>query len=151
MVLWLLQLHTLGAYWKSILVLLASSKNFISALLTKTLKVKVFQSCDSLGPHTVSGILQARILEWVAFPFSRGSFQPRDQTQVSHIADRFFTSWATGKPKNTGLGSLSLLQQIFLTQELNLGLLRCRQILYQLSYKGALGLSNVLICFMFTF
>ena len=38
------------------------------------------------------GILQARILEWVAFPFSRGSSQPRDQTQVSHIADRFFTS-----------------------------------------------------------
>ena len=74
------------------LVLFASSKNFISALLTKTLKVKVFQSCDSLGPHTVHEILLARILEWVAFPFSRGSFQPRDQMQVSHIADRFFTS-----------------------------------------------------------
>ena len=45
--------------------------------------------------YTVYGILQARILEWVAFPFSRGSFQPRDQTQVSQIADGFFTSWAT--------------------------------------------------------
>ena len=44
---------------------------------------------------TVHGILQARILEWVAVPFSRGSSQPRDQTQVSHIAGRFFTSWAT--------------------------------------------------------
>ena len=43
---------------------------------------------------TVHGILQARILEWVAFPFSRGSSQPRDRTQVSHIAGRFFTSWA---------------------------------------------------------
>ena len=41
-----------------------------------------------------------------------------------------------GKPKNTRVGSLSLLQQIFLTQELNQGLLCCRQILYQLSYKG---------------
>ena len=41
------------------------------------------------------GILQARILEWVAFPFSRGSSQPRDRTQVSCIAGRFFTSWAT--------------------------------------------------------
>ena len=41
---------------------------------------------------TVHGILQARILEWVAFPFSRGSSQPRDRTQVSHIAGRFFTS-----------------------------------------------------------
>ena len=41
------------------------------------------------------GILQARIVEWVAFPFSRGSSQPGDQTQVSHIAGGFFTSWAT--------------------------------------------------------
>ena len=41
------------------------------------------------------GILQARILEWVAFPFSRGSSQPRDWTQVSRIAGRLFTSWAT--------------------------------------------------------
>ena len=47
--------------------------------------------------HTVYGILQARILEWVAVPFSRGSSQPRDRTQVSHIAGRFFTIWATGK------------------------------------------------------
>jgi len=39
--------------------------------------------------------IQARILEWVAFPISRGSSQPRDQTQVSHIAAGFFTSWAT--------------------------------------------------------
>ena len=42
-----------------------------------------------------------------------------------------------GKPKNTGVGSLSLLQQIFLTQELNWGLLHCRLILYQLSYEGS--------------
>ena len=45
--------------------------------------------------YTVYGILQARILEWVAFPFSRGSFQPRDQTQVSHITSGFFNIWAT--------------------------------------------------------
>ena len=44
--------------------------------------------------YTVHGILQARILEWVAFPFSRGSSQPRDQTQVSPIAGRFFIHWA---------------------------------------------------------
>src|SRR5574337_392253 len=42
-----------------------------------------------------------------------------------------------GKPKNTGVGSLSLLQRIFLIQELNQGLLHCRQILYQLSYQGS--------------
>ena len=45
----------------------------------------------SLRPHGLY-ILQARILEWVAFPFSGGSSQPRDQTQVSRIAGRFFTS-----------------------------------------------------------
>ena len=44
---------------------------------------------------TVHGILQARILEWVAFPFSKGSFQPRDRTQVSCIAGRFFTNLET--------------------------------------------------------
>ena len=45
--------------------------------------------------YTVHGILQARIIEWVAVPFSTGSSQPRDRTQVSHMAGRFFTSWAT--------------------------------------------------------
>ena len=52
-------------------------------------KVKVTQQCPTLCypmDYTVHGILQARILEWVAFPFSRGSMQPRDQTQVSHTA-----------------------------------------------------------------
>ena len=43
----------------------------------------------------VHGILQVRMLEWVAVPFSRGSSQPRNQTQVSRIAGSFFTSWAT--------------------------------------------------------
>ena len=59
------------------------------------MKVKVTQSCPTLCDpvdYTVHGILQARILEWVAFPFSRGSAQPRDQTQVSRIAGRVFTS-----------------------------------------------------------
>ena len=45
--------------------------------------------------YTVHGILQARKLELVAIAFSRGFSQPRDQTQVSHIAGGFFTSWAT--------------------------------------------------------
>ena len=47
--------------------------------------------CDLTG-YSVHGILQARILEWVAVPFSRISSQLRDQTQVSHIAGGFFTS-----------------------------------------------------------
>ena len=66
--------------------------------LVGTWKVKVAQLCPTLcNPmdYIVYGILQARILEWVDFPFSRGSSQPRDRTQVSCIADGFFTSWAT--------------------------------------------------------
>ena len=50
---------------------------------------------------SVHGTLQARVLKWVAIPFSRGSSQPRDQTQVSHIAGRFFTTELPGKPKAT--------------------------------------------------
>ena len=50
--------------------------------------------CSPPG-SSVHGILQATILEWVAFPFSRGSSQPRNGTQVSRIEGIFFTSWAT--------------------------------------------------------
>ena len=64
---------------------------------------RVAQSCLTLcnpmdyspGGSSVHGILQARILEWVAIPFSRGSSRPRDRTRVSCIAGRFFTIWAT--------------------------------------------------------
>ena len=148
-------------------------------------EVKVSQSCPTLldpMDNTIHGILQARILEWVAIPFSRTSSQPRDQIQVSCMAGGFFITWATkvaqeywtgkpipsprdlpnpgiksrspalqvdslpaepqGKPKNTGVGSLFLLQWIFLTQELNWGLLPCRWILYQVSYQG----SPILMC-----
>ena len=61
-------------------------------------EMKVAQSCLTLCntmDYTLHGILQARILELVAVPFSRGSFQPRDGTQVSRIAGRLFTSGAT--------------------------------------------------------
>ena len=66
-------------------------------------EVKVAQSClilcdplyHNLPGSSVHGILQARILEWVAISFSRGSSQPRDQTQVSHIAGGFFIIWPT--------------------------------------------------------
>ena len=105
-----------------------------------SVKVKVPQSypalCNPMG-YIVHGILQARILEWVTFPFSREFSQPRDWTQVSRIAGGFFTSWATREPRNIGVGSLPLLQPIFLTQKWNQGLLHCRWILYQLSYQGS--------------
>ena len=51
--------------------------------------------------YIVHGILQARILEWVAIPFSRGSSKPRDQTQVFCITGGFFTSWATRESQYT--------------------------------------------------
>ena len=98
--------------------------------------MNVAQSCLTLYElvnHTVHGILQARLLQWVATPFSRGSSQPRSPALQ---ADSLPVE-PQGKPKNTGLGSLSLLQWIFPTQELNQGLLHCRQILYQLSYEGS--------------
>ena len=126
--------------------------------------MKVAQLCPTLCDpmdFTVHGILQARILEWVTFPFSRGSSQPRDWTQVSHIADEFFTSWATREPqvgfkskiywnvswspcflrgmgKNTRVGCHSLLQEIFPTQGSNPGVQHCRQVLYRLSHQGSL-------------
>ena len=96
--------------------------------------MKVAQSsltlCN-LMDYTVHGILQARILEWVNFSLSRASSQPRSPAlQVDSLPAE-----PQGKPKNTGIGSLSLLQRIFPTQELNWDLLHCKQILYQLSYQ----------------
>ena len=58
--------------------------------------------CDpmdcSLRGSSVHGIFQARVLEWVAISFSKGSSRSRDRTRVSRIAGRRFTIWATGKP-----------------------------------------------------
>ena len=70
------------------------------------LKVKVAQSCLTLCDpvdYRVYGILQARILEWVAIPFFRGSSQCRDRTQVSHTGDGFFTNWAIRNPSAISL------------------------------------------------
>ena len=100
-------------------------------------KGKVTQSCltlcDSMD-YTVHGILQAVILEWVAFPFSWGSSHPGIKPRSPTLQVDYFPAEPQGKLKNTGVGSLSLLQGIFPTQELNQGLLHCRWILYRLSY-----------------
>ena len=58
-------------------------------------RVQLFAMDCSPPGSSVHGILQARILEWVAMPFSRGSSWPRDQTQVPCTAGRFFTIWIT--------------------------------------------------------
>ena len=87
--------------------------------------------CDPLDcsppGSCVHGVLQARILEWVAMPSSRGSSQP---TSPALQADSLSPE-PPGKPKNTEVGSLPLL-----TQESNLDLLHCGWVLYQLSYQG---------------
>ena len=75
------------------------------------------------------------ILEWVAFSFSRGRTQVEPRS-LALQADSL-PAEPPGKPKNTGMGSLSLLQWIFLTQESNQGLLHCGSILDQLSYQGS--------------
>ena len=102
------------------------------------MKVKVAQLCPTLCncmDYTVQGILQARILEWVAVPFSRGSSQPRIKPRSPALQAGSLPAEPPGKPQNTGVGSLPLLQQIFPTQKLNWGLLHCRWIIYQLRYQ----------------
>ena len=117
------------------------------------MKVKVTQSCPTLCDpmnYTVHRILQARILEWVPFPFSRGSSQPGIKPKSPTLRADSLPAESQGKPRDTGVGSLSLLQRIWPTQELNRGLLHCRWILYQLSYQGSpniLGISYLPIVF----
>ena len=89
-------------------------------------KVKVTQSCPTLCDpmnYTVHGILQAGILEWITFPFSRGSSQPRDQTKVSCIAGGFFTSWAT-REAHFVIKVLYILASALTSSEKSLGALK---------------------------
>ena len=78
---------------------------------------------------TVNGILQARILQWVAFPspgdLPKAGIEPRSPS----LQEDSLPAEPLGKPKNTGVGSLSLLQRILPTQGSNLGLPHCRRIL----------------------
>ena len=69
---------------------------FLCCLSNSLLSIRLFavRLCDPMD-YTVHGNLQARMLEWVVFPFSKGSSPPRDWTQVSRIVGEFFTSWAT--------------------------------------------------------
>ena len=94
--------------------------------LAESVKVKVTQSCptlcNTLDHDSAWNSLGQNPGE--AFPFSKASSQLRNQSQVSPAEPQ-------GKPKNTGMGSLSVLQQIFPTQESNWVLLYSRQILYQ--------------------
>ena len=98
-------------------------------LWTSEVKWKLL-SCPTLcdpTDYTGHGILEARILEWVAFPFSKGSFQPETEPRSPALQADSSPAEPQGKPKNTGVGILSLLQRIVPTQEWNQGLLHCRR------------------------
>ena len=69
--------------------------------------------------YMIRGIFQARILEWVVVPFSRGSSNPGIKHRSPALQADSLPAEPPGKSKNTGVGSLSLLQQIFSTQESN--------------------------------
>ena len=108
------------------------------------------QSCPTLfvTPRTITfhaplsmGHLQARILEWVAFHSPGNHSNPGIEPRSPTLPENSLPSKPPWKPKNTGVGSLSILQGNFLTQELNRGLLNRRQILYQLSYQEDPGKS----------
>ena len=71
-------------------------------------RVQLFATPWTIACSFVRGILQVRMLEWVAIPSSRGSSQPRDQTQVSCISGRFFTIWATREAQRLKWGNLKL-------------------------------------------
>ena len=113
--------------------------------------------CDPIDCSQVPlsmGILQARILQWVAClppgEISNSGIESRSPAlQVDSLPSKL-----PGKPKITEVGSLSLLQGDFPTQESNWGLLHCQQILYQLSYPGSLctkDCTHPLIAFFFLF
>ena len=91
--------------------------------------------CSPSG-SSVQGFLQARILEWVAHPPPRDLPNPGIKSRFPTLQMDSLPSEPPGKPKNTRVGSLSLLQGKFLTQKSNQGLLHCRHILYQLTRKA---------------
>ena len=100
-------------------------------------KVKVTQSCPTLC-DPIQSMEFSRLEYWSGWPFpSPGDLpNPGIKPKSPTLPADSLPAEPQRKPKNTGVGSLSLLQQIFPTQELNWGFLHCRQILYQLSYQG---------------
>ena len=105
------------------------------------IKVKVSRSVmsNSLQPHGLSmEFSRPEYGSGQPFPFSGDLPNPGIEPRSPTLQADSLPAEPQGKPKNPGVGSLSLLQGIFQTQELNWGLPHCRQILYQLSYQGSL-------------
>ena len=108
-------------------------------LSRRMVKVKIAQSClDSLRAHGQS-MEFSRPRYWSGSPFPSPGDLPNLGVEPRSPALRAdsLPAETPGKPKNTGVGSLSLLHKIFPTEELSQGLLHCRQIIYHLSYPGS--------------
>ena len=111
-------------------------------LILRKVKVKLLTCVQlfvtpCLPGSSVHGILQARILEWVAVSRSGDLPDPAIECMFFTLPVDSLPSEPPRKPRKTGRGNLSLLQGNFSIQELNLGILLCRQILYQLNYQGS--------------
>ena len=90
--------------------------------------------CSPPG-SSVHGILQARILEWLAIPFSRGSSQPRDQTWASCISGRFFTIWASKEAAIVDLPDSGIEHRSLTSQADSFTVWASREVLYMLVFK----------------
>ena len=110
--------------------------------------MKVAPSCPTLcNPMDSMSMEFSRPEYWSGLPFpSPGNLpNPGIEPRSSALQADSLPAEPAGKPKNTGVGSLSLLQGIFPTQEWDQGLLHCRQILYQLSYQGSPTVDSVFL------
>ena len=119
--------------------------------------VLVAQTCPTLCDpidcvaHQASqsvGILQARLLEWVAIPFSRRSSQPKDQTHISCIESRFFTLWATREAQNSRVGPSQIINQV-INKYLAAGTWAC--VRGEVNYKTSVRKNLIFIYWFFFF
>ena len=110
----------------------------VSACIALVILVKVVQLCPTLcDPMDYTGILRPEYWSGQLFPSPGDLPNPEIKPRSPILQADSLPAEPQGKPKNTGMSTLSLLQRIFPTQEFNQGFLHCRRILYQLSYQGS--------------
>ena len=131
-----------GAWWAAVYGVTWSRTRlkWLSSSSSEKVKIKVAVRVwlfVTPTDYTIHWIVQARILEGIDIPFSRDLPNPGMKLRSLALQVDSLPAEPQGKPKNIGVGNLSLLQRIFPTKESNQNLLHCRQILYQLSYQGS--------------
>ena len=138
-------LNTVIGLWRYCYYLLLTTQHLEQCLKAK---MQVAQSCPTLyNLMTIQSMEFFRPEYWSGYPFpSPGDLpNPGIEPRSPSLQADSLPAEPQGKPKNTGVGSLSLLQQIFPMQESNWGLLHCRRILYQLSYQGSMCLAWIVL------